>query len=209
MILTKRQAFLEFSKEYQSLKEGEKSEFSRICNKLLQVNFLTIKKANDANDYRFFLAYKDLFTPFFALLDFEVIIKRDDGVAFIVNESNYNHLRLRKTESILLLILRILYQKKKETVTLGNDIEIFLYEVHDELTKIGYLDNKRITKNELKPSLQMFRNYNIIDYIDTGLHDDCRLKIYPTIVHVTNLNEMSEILDKLDEYVKEGLQKEE
>ena len=55
----------------------------------------------------------------------------------------------------------------------------------------------------------MFRNYNIVDYIDTGLHDDCRLKIYPTIVYVTNLNEMAEILEKLDEYTKEGIAKEE
>ncbi len=204
MIFTKRQAFLEFSKQYQELREGDKSEFSRICNKLLQVNFITKRKNGDANDYRFILGYKEVFEPFFALLDFELEIKREYEVVYIKNMSSYNHLRLKKTDSILLLILRVLFQKKKDTITLSENVEVFLYEIHDELTKIGYLDNKRITKNELKPALVMFRNYNLIDYVDTGLHDDCRIKIYPTILYVTNIDNMKQILNQLDNYVSDG-----
>lgn len=201
MILSRPQAFKEFTSEYAKLKEGERTDVSRITNKLLQVNFITKRKGADANDYRFILAYKEVFEAFFALLDFELIIRRDTEVVYIINVSTYNHLRLKKSESVLLLVLRILYQRKKDAVTLGDDVEIFLYEVHDELTKIGYLDNKRITKNELKPALQMFRNYNIIDYIDTGLHDDCRVKIYPTVLYVTDFETIKAVLDKLEGYL--------
>lgn len=200
--MNKTQAVKKFHEEYLNLKEGEKTDFSRICNKLLQVNFLTKRKPGDGNDYRTILAFKETFEAFFKLIDFELIIKREDEVVFIKNEAVYNHLRLRKAESVLLLVTRILYQRKMDFITLDEDVEIFLYEIHDELTRIGYLDNKRITKSDLRPALQMMRGYNVIDYIDTGLSDDARIKIYPTILYVTDLEGIKGVIDKLDGYMR-------
>ncbi len=89
-------------------------------------------------------------------------------------------------------------------MTLDDDVEIFLHEIHSELTRIGYLDHKRITKDRLKPALVFLRNYNMIDYIDRGLNDDARIKIYPTILYVTNLDSIKEVVDRLDEYTEGG-----
>jgi hypothetical protein len=203
--MTKNQASKIFYDNYQELKEGEKNNFSRIVNKLFQVNFLTKRKPGDTNDYRFILAYKDLFEAFFNLSDFLLNIKREDEVVFIQNESLYNHMRLRKTESILILIIRVLYQRKKDLITLDENAEVFLHEIHEELTRIGYLDHKRITKDKLKPALTFLRSYNIIDYIDRGLHDDARIKIYPTILYITNLQHIKEVIDRIDEYTEGGL----
>ncbi len=87
-------------------------------------------------------------------------------------------------------------------VTLDENVEIYLEEIHQELTKIGYLDNKRITKDKLKPALVMLRNYNIIDYVDKNLRDDARIKIYPTVLFVTNLESIKEVVDLIDEYME-------
>ena len=200
--MNKTQATKQFSENFLDLKEAEKTTFSRIVNKLLQVNLLTKRKIADANDYRFILAFKEIFEAFFVLMDFSLNIKREDEVVYITNDSLYNHLRLKKEESILLLVLRILYQRKKDFVTLDEDVEIFLHEIHSELMRIGYLDNKRITKDKLKPTLSFLRSYNLIDYIDRGLHDDARIKIYPTIIYVTNLESIKEVVDKLDGYME-------
>jgi hypothetical protein len=202
--MNKSQALKIFNEEYQVLKEGEKTNFSRIVNKLLQVNFITKKKPGDVNDYRFILAYKEAFEAFFVLTDFLLEVKREDEVVYIINENQYNHLRLRKTESVLILVIRIIYQRKKDYITLDENVEIFLNEIHEELTRIGYLDHKRITKDKLKPALSFLRNYNIIDYIDKGLHDDARIKIYPTILYVTNLESIKEIVSKLEGYTEGG-----
>lgn len=193
-----------FNQQYQELKEGDKNNFSRISNKLLQVNLLTRKKPGDQNDYRFILAYKEIFEAFFNILDFTLNIKREDEVIYIVNDQRFNHISLRKTESVLTLVLRIIFQRKQDYVTLDENVEVYLHEIHDELTRIGYLDNKRITKSELKPALTFLRGYNIIDYIDPGLSDDARIKIYPTIIYVTNLEGIKEVIDKLDGYLGRG-----
>lgn len=200
--MNKTAAIKQLNDHYLNLKEGEKSNASRIINKLLQVNFITKRKPGDANDYRFILAFKEVFEAFFTLADFTLNIHRDDEVVYISNDQLFNHMRLRKTESIMLLILRILYQRKKDYVTLDDDVEIFLHEIHSELTRIGYLDHKRITKDRLKPALVFLRNYNMIDYIDRGLNDDARIKIYPTILYVTNLDSIKEVIDRLDEYTE-------
>jgi hypothetical protein len=202
--MNKTQALKQFNEEYGVLKEGEKAIFSRITNKLLQVNYITKKKPGDTNDYRFILAFKETFEAFFELIDFQIQIQREDEVVYIQNQNLFNHMRLRKTESVLLLVIRIIYQRKKDYVTLDENVEIYLHEIHDELSRIGYLDNKRITKDKLKPALTFLRGYNIIDYIDKGLHDDARIKIYPTILYVTNLDSIKEVVQKLEGYMEGG-----
>ncbi len=203
-MMNKNQAIKKLNEEFVVLKEAEKTVFSRIVNKLLQVNFITRKKIADANDYRFILAYKEIFDAYFSLSDFELIIERHEEVLYIKNMSNFNHLRLRKAESILLLIVRMLYQAKMDVITLDENVEIYLSEIHDELSKVGYLDNKRMTKETLKPSLQLLRNYNIIDYMDPRLNDDARIKIYPTILYVVKTDTIKDLLDHIDDYVKGG-----
>ena len=200
--MNKSLAIKQFNDEYSILKEGEKTTFSRIVNKLFQVNYITKKKPGDTNDYRFILAFKEAFEAFFVLSDFVLNIHREDEVVFIQNESLFNHMRLRKTESILILVIRIIYQRKKDYITLDENVEIFLHEIHAELTRIGYLDQKRITKDRLKPALSFLRSYNVIDYIDKGLHDDARIKIYPTILYITNLESIKEVVNKLEGYME-------
>lgn len=202
--MNKTTAAKTFNQAYLDLKEGEKNNFSRITNKLLQVNFLTRKKPGDQNDYRFIVAFKEIFISFFKLIDFDLIIKREDEVIYIVNEQRFNHISLRKTESVLMLVLRILFQRKQDYITLDENVEVYLHQIHEELTRIGYLDNKRITKSELKPALTFLRSYNIIDYIDRSLSDDARIKIYPTIIYVTNLSGIKEVVDRLDSYLERG-----
>lgn len=200
--MNKTQAVKLLQESYLAFKEGEKSNFSRIVNKLFQVNFISKRKIGDANDYLFILAFSETFEAFFTISDFSLNIERGEEVVYIRNENLFNHMRLRKTESLLILVIRILYQRKKDLITLDEDVEIFLHEIHNELTRIGYLDNKRITKDRLKPALSFLRNYNIIDYIDRGLHDDARIKIYPTILFITNLEGIKGVIDKLEGYLE-------
>ncbi len=201
-MINKTQAAKRFSEQFITLKEAEKSTFSRIVNKLFQVNYITRKKIADANDYRFILAYKEIFEAFFVISDFELTIERHDEVVFIKNESVYNRLRLKKEESLLLLVTRVLFQRKRDLVTLDENVEIYLEELHNELRRIGYLDDKRITKDKLKPALSLLRNYNIIDYIDRSLRDDARIKIYPTVLYVTNIQNIKDAIDRIDEYME-------
>lgn len=189
----------EFMQEYEKLKEGERHDITRVVNKLLQVNFITCQKASDKNDYLFILENKEVISALLALLDFSLEIKREAETLYIVNTSGYNRLRLKKNDTVVLLILRILFQRALETATISQDIEIELKQVHDELSRIGFLD-KRISKKELRPVLQTFKSYNLIDFKDPDLPDSSTIRIYKSILYVINIQELKNLTLALDEH---------
>ena len=189
----------EFMQEYEKLKEGERHDITRVVNKLLQVNFITCQKASDKNDYLFILENKEVISALLALLGFSLEIKREAETLYIVNTSGYNRLRLKKNDTVVLLILRILFQRALETATISQDIEIELKQVHDELARIGFLD-KRISKKELRPVLQTFKSYNLIDFKDPDLPDSSTIRIYKSILYVINIQELKNLTMALDEH---------
>jgi hypothetical protein len=40
--------------------------------------------------------------------------------------------------------------------------------------------------------------------MDKNLHDDARIVIYPTILYITDLDGISNVIDRLSEYTKGG-----
>ncbi|MDV3139153.1 MAG: DUF4194 domain-containing protein [Candidatus Phytoplasma australasiaticum] len=178
-----------FSQKFKVLKEKEKEIFSRIVNKLFQVNYLTSQKNSDLNDYRFILLHQEMFISFLKLIDFELEIQKHDEVIFIKNIQQLNKLRIKKEESLLLFLFRILFQKKKELVPLNHKVEIYLQDIYLELKSIGYTEMHKLTKEKIKNSLLLFKQYNIIDFSDYNhyLPNDLIIRIYPTILYLINL----------------------
>ncbi|WP_017193768.1 DUF4194 domain-containing protein [Vaccinium witches'-broom phytoplasma] len=178
-----------FSSKFEQLKEKEKDLFSRIVNKLFQVNYLTLQKMADANDYRFILLHRELFYSFFQLADFELEIKKHDEVIFIHNLHHFNKLKLKKEESLILFIFRILFQQKKEKTSSNAKIEVFLQDIFKELKHIGYSEVQNFNKETVKKTLTILRQYNIIDYSDHNNHlsDDLTITIYPSILYLIDI----------------------
>ncbi|MDV3196000.1 MAG: DUF4194 domain-containing protein [Candidatus Phytoplasma stylosanthis] len=185
-----------FVDNFKKIKEQEKKIFSRIANKLFQVNYLTIQKKEDINDYHFILLQEKLFSSFFKLVDFKLEIKKYDGVIFIKNLLNFNKLKLKKEESLILLILRILFQDKKET-TANNIIQIYLKDIYHKLYNINYKEIKKLNKSKIKNILSLLKKHNIINLINDNdiLKDDSIIQIYPSIIYLIDL-------DMIEEYQK-------
>ncbi|WBL31474.1 DUF4194 domain-containing protein [Candidatus Phytoplasma sacchari] len=181
-----------FVERLDNFKEKEKKNFSRIINKLLQVNFITIKKKTDIDDYHFIILHKDLFSFFFKLADFQLKIKYDNEVIFIKNKENFNKLKLNKEESLVLLVICILFYDKKKSNPSDDIIKIYLKDIYKELGNIGYTEIKKMTKEKMKKILSLFNKYNIIDFlekynINNNLPEDLIINIYPTIIYIIDL----------------------
>ena len=99
------------------LKESviQKDKFKLAANKLLNNCFIIKKKDDTRNDYIFIIQNKDLFNEYFDLLGYRIEINEMHGVVALTSQQGTGRLRLKKIESILLLILRLLYiEKRKE-----------------------------------------------------------------------------------------------
>ncbi|QVK18884.1 DUF4194 domain-containing protein [Mycoplasmatota bacterium] len=193
-----------FYNNYIGLHEKDKTNFSRIVNKLLYVNYLTNQKESDINDYYFITSHFDLFKLYFMLMECELLFDTTNRLISLFNKQGRNRLNLKLNESIVLLILRLLYDEKMREVSLMNQVIIHLEEIHDKYLSIG-LQDRRISKTELKQILGLFSRYNLLNILDHQIKDDSsRIMLYPSLLYAVHIKDINEIFDKLTSYQKVG-----
>ncbi len=189
------------------LENVPKEKFKSTANKLLNECFILKKNKDTVSDYNFILNYRDYFVSLFDILGYELIIQEDQGVIGINNPAGTGRIHLRKIESMLLLILRLLYIEERKKVTQTSDVVVLIDQVFDKYNMLK-MQNK-LDKITLRNSMGLFRRYHLIQNLDADMSNpDTRVIIYPSILFAvanTSLEEMYEVAkDKLEKYSKGG-----
>ena len=193
------------------LKESlvQKDKFKIAANKLLNNCFILKKKDDTRNDYIFIVQNKELFIEYFELLGYTIEINEMYGVVALSNMYGTGRLRLKKIESVVLLILRLLYIEKRKELSLNEDVVILADDIHQKYDMLKIESKLNIDKTMLRDAVRLFKRYNLIYNIDADVtKSNARIRIYPSILFaVTNENvtQMYEtIIDKLDKYINGG-----
>ena len=184
------------------LSQGERENFKRICNRLLSICFICKKKEDTRSDYYFLLRHKPLFQQYLEVLGYKLNINEEYGVVQLYNPQNYNRLNLKLFESIILLILRILYDEKKRELSLDNDIIIDVGEIQEKFMALKIRD-KLIDKTTLGNALRVFRRFQLLEPLDKDLtRADSRLLIYDSILMAVRVDDIREAYQKIEIYRK-------
>lgn len=187
---------------YDSFSQTQKNMFQDIANKMLANTFLTRDKENNKNDYYFLINYKDTFEEFFQILGYELKVDTQLGVAQITGASSNNSVKLKRDETLVLLILRILYHEKMKETSLNENITISVEDIH---TKYNYLEiKKRINKTDLVSALRLFRRFNIIEVLGDITKSEARVIIYPTILFAISTENVSEVYETIEHIMDES-----
>jgi hypothetical protein len=200
----KQSVGLTFFNQFQKLTETEKEKFSRICNKILDKNFLIRQKESDKEDYFFAVGHLTLFQNYFMLMDYMVTHYEADQIVALSTEANRNRTRLRRNDTIMLLVLRLLYQKKSKEATQLNQILVSVKDIQEELDRTSLFKGK-IPKTELQTTMRMLKSYSLIDFQSSNLiNDDTRVEIYPSLLRVVNIDDMTKLEAQLSAYSNGG-----
>ncbi len=198
-------------KTVEILKESQvqKEKFRIAANKLLNSCFLIKKKEDTRNDYIFILQNKELFIEYFDLLGYRLEISESQGVVSLINSNGTGRLRLKKIESILLLLLRLLYLEKRKELSLTEDVVVLTDELNQKYSMLKIDSKSNLDKTTLRETLRLFRKYNLVTVIDKdAAASDARIKIYPSILFAvsnTILNSIYDaVLQKLTKYAAGG-----
>ena len=73
----------EYAKGYIELTDTRKNTFSRLCNKLLNDNFIYAYKQDDRNDYYEILSMKSLIENYFSMIDFVIANPSPEPLLFL------------------------------------------------------------------------------------------------------------------------------
>ena len=88
---------------------AQKEKFRVAANKLLNHCFLLRKREDTKKEYMFVKQNVEMFVEYFDLLGYDLNINENQGVIGLINRFGTGRVELGKYESILLLILRLLY----------------------------------------------------------------------------------------------------
>ena len=192
--------------KFNDLKLTQKERFRVATNKLLSNCFILKKKEDTKEDYYFILNNKELFSEYFSMSGFELVINEGFGVVSLTNNFGTNRVKLKKIESIILLILRLLYVEGRKSLYQTEDVIITMDDIHTKINMLKVLE-KTIDKTTLKSSFSLLKRFNFLEIIDKDVTDnECRIKLYPSILFgVSNENILKlseEIQGKISTYKK-------
>ena len=188
----------------------QKDKFRVAANKLLNQCFLLRKKEDTKKDYMFVVQNKEYFVPYFELLGYDLKINEDQGVIGLVNSFGTGRLDLKKYESIMLLLFRLLYiEKRKEIGTYSEEVVVLMEEVREKYAALGIKVKPMLDKQMEQSIVRLFRRYNLIKNIEGDLSKgDTRIIIYPSVMLAVLVEDINEYyqnsVTKVEEYVSSG-----
>ena len=165
---------------YETFNVTQQNQFRDTANKLLSNTFLCRDKRDNKENYYFLMSYKEVFDEFFKMLGYEIVLDTTSGSVMLEGASASNTLKLKRDESIILLILRLLYHEKAKDASLNDNIICSVADIHE---KYDYLQIKRkLNKTDLVSSMRLFRRYNLVEITGDITTSTCRVVILPTIL---------------------------
>lgn len=159
---------------FEGMLQKDRDEFRRVCNKLMSICFIVKRNEATKGDYYFILRMKEVFLRYLDVLGYTLDINEEYGVIQLVNRENYNHLNLKLNDSIILLLLRILYDEKKRELSL-TDVVVNLGDIQEKYLSLK-IREKQIDKTTMNNALRLFKRFNLVELLDRDLmQEDARI----------------------------------
>ena len=182
--------------------QKEKDNFGRVCNRLLGTCFLCKGNQNTRGDYYFVLKYKKEFKEYLGFLGYRLEINEEYGVVQLTSPRGINRMNLKLYDSIVLLILRILYDEKKRELSSVDEVIVNLGDIQDTFISLKKRD-KLIDKTTMRNALSLFRRYQIVELLDRDMGDEeSRVLIYDSILMAVRVEDIKAAYEKLETYRK-------
>ena len=200
-VVQKNKACEDYSNEYLLLTDTKKNTFARLCNKLLNDNFIYASRQDDYNDYYSVLGMRNLIENFFSMIDYDLVHIDTYKIFYIQTNVDRNRLKLKKLETVIVLVLRLLYHKGSLDVNSSSDISTTLGKMITEINQTSIFKNQ-VTKTEYKNALTLLRRYKLIDFSFTDFEkEDSVIVIYPTILYVAKIDNIDMLNQKIKTYI--------
>ena len=187
---------------YNTFTNTQKNTFADICNKLLANTYLARDKRDNKEAYYFVVSYKDLFEEYFKMMNMQLVVNRDLGTITVENTNSQTILKLKRDESVMLLIVRLLYHEKLKETSINTNIVVSLNDLH---AKYDMLEIKRkINKTDLIAMLRLFRRYNLIEPMGDLNNSNTQIIIFPTILEALKTEQIDAIYNTIMKLTAEG-----
>ena len=187
--------------EFENFNDKQKEDFARVINTLLFQNYLVERVYNTSkekyetdSEYRFLDSNRRLVGEYLEMMGWKLFEDDMNGVYSVRNESLQKIKKLTRLETLLLLLLRLIYDEKQSRASLSRDIEVKLSEILNKFEVFKLLE-KNLTDTEIKTSMKFLKRYKIIEKKNGEYtNPDTTFVIYPSIIHAFKNENLEEII---------------
>ena len=195
-----------------SLPEKSIRDLPRVVNRLLGQTFLYRDKEEDKDDYYFVHRHRLACENALELTGFSLLHDEYHNIFQAISEFSYCRARYRLDESLLILVLRKLYEEHSERLSLAQDPVVTIGEVREEYRTItGKERDLGITQYE--QLLRRLRSMGLIDTLDgrtIDVHDaEARLRLRGSIRMLLPVQTVDELDAWVRKYRSSGAEEEE
>ena len=154
---------------------------TEIANYLLNNCFLVGTEDRMKERYYYVLNHEADFQKIFSPIGYTLNINRSLKVVQLINSYGYGRVSFRKYESIILLILRLLYIEKREKLTTNTEkVYVTAAEIKTEFEKLNL--PKKFDQRLLEDSLTIIKRFNIAFFTGKLESSDSTILILPSIM---------------------------
>ena len=152
-----------------------------IANYLLNNCFLIGTVDSTRDRYYYVISHEESFRQLFQPIGYTLVIHRNLRVVQLINNHGTGRLSLKKYESIMLLIFRLMYVEKRESLSTSEEkVVVTVEEIKNEYEKLNL--SRRFDKVLLEDSLRNIKRYNLVQPLDKLLDMDAKIQVYPSVM---------------------------
>ena len=170
-----------------------------IANYLLNNCFLMGTVDTTREQYYYVINHEESFRQIFLPIGYTLVVHRNLRVIQLINNHGSGRVILKKYESIILLILRLLYVEKRESLSTSEDrVFATVEEIKNEYEKLNL--PRKFDRVLLEESLRNIKRYNLLKVEDRLSDVDAKIRIYPSVMLAmpdVNINKAYEETAKL------------
>ena len=196
---------------FEELSAKERAEFSRICNLLMSSTYILREDAEKriSREYSFVNRNFELFEDYLSLSGWEIYQDNQYGIIYVKNVDGYNRVELNKLTTVMLIVLRILYEEKRREAGLTNDVIVSIGELFGKIVNEYSVYPKKPPQKEIKESFRILEHHHIIRKISDNYEDfESRIQVLPSVLIVVSDERCKAICDILKTEEKEAIYEE-
>ncbi len=187
----------------EGLSQKDQEQFRRVCGKLLSSCFICKRNENTKSDYYFIMRFREQMEEYLGVLGLSLEISEQYGVVQLASREGLGHANLKLADSIILLILRILYDEKKRELSL-TDVVVNVGDIQEKYLSMKVRD-KQIDKTTMNNALRTLKRYNLVNLLDRDMtQEDGRILIYDSILMAVRVEDIQKVSELIDKYRKGG-----
>ena len=195
-----------FEQEFEKLNMADQEAFRRMFNWLLAHTYLlqgdyafedNMRRTDP--DYLFVERNFELFQSYLEYAGFRLERDTNYGVISLASSYEFNRIKLDKLTTLMLYVLRLIYEEEREKLSLSRDIFTTTGDLVYKMLSLGVIKRKPANLT-LRDSLRTLNRFRIVEKVDGPWENaDTRLLILPTILFIVTNERISNMYQLIDE----------